>query len=59
MDIKVDENVFNSIFSLPAKSDDEEDSNKVTLFDLKYDLDNLSAENLRKLAALLIEYVDE
>ncbi len=33
--IEYDENVFNSIFSLMRKSDDEEDRNEVTLFDLK------------------------
>lgn len=35
MDIEDDESVFNSIFSLMAKSYDEEDTNKVTLFELK------------------------
>ncbi|XP_049406072.1 uncharacterized protein LOC125869660 [Solanum stenotomum] len=59
MAIKDDENVFNSIFSLMANSDDEEDSDEVTLFYLKDDLNNLPIENLRKLAALLIDCVDE
>ncbi|XP_049349519.1 uncharacterized protein LOC125814108 [Solanum verrucosum] len=59
MAIKEDENVFNFIFSLMANSDYEEDSDKVTLFYLKDDLDNLPIENLRKLAALLIDCVDE
>ncbi|KAH0689140.1 hypothetical protein KY289_016498 [Solanum tuberosum] len=59
MAIENDESIFNSIFSLMANSDDEEDSDEVTLFDLKDDIDNLPIENLRKLAALLIDCVDE
>ncbi|XP_049405388.1 uncharacterized protein LOC125868860 [Solanum stenotomum] len=59
MAIKDDENVFNSIFSLMAKSNDEEDLNKVTLFDLKDDLDTLPIKILRKLVALLIDFVNE
>jgi len=59
MAIEDDESIFNSIFSLMANSDDEEDSDEVTLFDLKDDLDNLPIENLRKLVALLIDCVDE
>ncbi|XP_049399696.1 uncharacterized protein LOC125863713 [Solanum stenotomum] len=59
MAIKDDENVFNSIFSLMAKSNDEEGLNEVTLFYLKDDLDTLPIKNLRKLAALLIDSVDE
>ena len=54
-----DESVFNSIFSLMAKSDDEEDLNEVTFIELKDDQDNLLAENLRKLASLLIDYADD
>ena len=53
------ESVFNSIFSLMAKFDDDEDSNEVTLFELKDDLDNFPEDNLRKLAALLIGSMDE
>jgi len=59
MAIEDDENVFNSIFSLMAKSDDKEDQNEVTLLDLKDDLDSLSIKKVRKLAALLIDSVDE
>ena len=59
MAIQDDETVYNSIFSLMAKSDNEEDLNEVTLFDLKDDLDTLSINRLRKLVALLIDSVDE
>ena len=53
------ESVFNSIFSLMAKSDDEDNTHEVTLFELKDDLGNLYAESLRKLVALLIDSVDK
>jgi len=59
MAIKDDESIFNSIFSLMANSDDEEDSNEVTFLDLKNDLDTLHVNKLRKLAALLIDSVVE
>lgn len=59
MVVEDDKSVYNSIFLLMAKFDDEKDSNEVTLSELKYDLDNLPAENLRKLAVLLIDYVDK
>ncbi|XP_049410536.1 uncharacterized protein LOC125873707 [Solanum stenotomum] len=54
-----DETVFNSIFSLMAKSDDEENQDEVTLFDLKSDLDTLSIKRLRKLIVVLIDSVDK
>ena len=41
------------------KSDNQEDANEVTLFDIKDDLGNLFAKSLRKLSALLIDSVDE
>ncbi|XP_049373989.1 uncharacterized protein LOC125839052 [Solanum verrucosum] len=59
MAIEDNESVFNSIFSLMAKSDDEDDSDEVTLFDLKDDLDVFPVEKLRKLVSLLIDSVDE
>ncbi|XP_015158487.1 uncharacterized protein [Solanum tuberosum] len=59
MAVEDDEIVYNSIFSLVAKSDDEKDLNEVTLFYLKDDLDTLSINRLRKLVALLIDSVDE
>ncbi|KAH0769701.1 hypothetical protein KY290_013682 [Solanum tuberosum] len=59
MAVKDEENVFNSMFSLMAKSDDEDDKDEVTLFDLKSDLDTLSIRRLRKLAAVLIDSIDE
>ncbi|XP_049347721.1 uncharacterized protein LOC125812241 [Solanum verrucosum] len=59
MAVKDEENVFNSMFSLMAKSDDEDDKDEVTLFDLKNDLDTLSIRRLRKLVAVLIDSVDE
>ncbi|XP_049397273.1 uncharacterized protein LOC125861406 [Solanum stenotomum] len=59
MAVEDDETVYNSIFSLMEKSDDEKDLNEVTLFDLKDDLDTLPINRLRKLAAPLIDSVDE
>ncbi|KAH0665345.1 hypothetical protein KY285_026551 [Solanum tuberosum] len=53
MAVKDDETVFNSLFSLMAKSDDEENQDEVTLFDLKSDLDTLSIKRLRKLVVVL------
>ena len=58
MAIEDDANILISIFSLMAKSDDEEDANEV-IFELKDDLGNLFAGSLRKFAALLIDYVEE
>lgn len=59
MTVEDDETVYNSIFSLMAKSDDEEDLNEVTLPDLKDDLATLPINRLRKFATLLIDSVDE
>ncbi|KAK4729569.1 hypothetical protein R3W88_022557 [Solanum pinnatisectum] len=59
MAVNDDEIVFNSIFSLMAKSDDEDDQDEITLFDLKSDLDTLSIKRLRKLIVVLIDSVDE
>lgn len=47
------------MFYLMEKSDDEEDPNEMILYELKDDLDNLPAEKLRKLVALLIDPMDE
>lgn len=41
MAIEYYDSVFNAIFFLMEKYDDDDDSNKVTLFYLKYDQDNL------------------
>ena len=41
--IKDDENVFNGMFTFMAKSDDEEDEEKVTLVDLKQNLNTYYA----------------
>lgn len=57
--IKDAESIFNSVFLLMEKSNGEEDSNEITLFELKDYLGNLSAESPRKLASPLIGYVDE
>ena len=42
---KDDNNVFNGMFAFMEKYDDEEDEEKVTLFDLKQ---NLNAYSIRK-----------
>lgn len=59
MVVEDDGSVFNFIFSLMAKSNNEEDLNEVTLFDLNNDLDTLPIKRLRKLVAVLIDSVDE
>ena len=59
MAIEDDESIFNSIFSLMEKCDDEEDTNEVTVFHIKNDLDTLHVVNLGKLSTLLIDFVDE
>ncbi|KAH0717219.1 hypothetical protein KY285_013250 [Solanum tuberosum] len=59
MAVKDNEDIFNSIFSLTAKTDDEDDKNEVTLLDLKGDIDTLSIKSLRKLPIVLIDSVDE
>ena len=59
MAIEDDESIINSIFSLMSRSDDEDHAPEVTLFELKDDLENLSTKSVRKLAALLIDSIDE
>ena len=54
-----DESIFNSIFTLLAKSDDEKDPNEVTVFEIKNGRDTLHVVNLGKLSTLLIDFVDE
>lgn len=42
-----------------ARLVDEDDASEVTLFELKDDLGNMSSKCMRKVAALLINLVDE
>ncbi|XP_049381315.1 uncharacterized protein LOC125845854 [Solanum stenotomum] len=57
--IKDDENVFNGMFTFMAKSNDEEDEEKVTLFDLKQNLNAYSVRRLGNLVVVLIDSVIE
>ncbi|KAK4713349.1 hypothetical protein R3W88_019256 [Solanum pinnatisectum] len=57
--IKNDENVFDGMFSFMAKSDDEEDEEKVTFSDLKQNLNAYSIRKLRNLVVVLIDSVIE
>ena len=49
--------MFDSMFAIMEKSNDEEDEKKVTLFDLKCDLHSFSIKRLRQLV-VLIDSVD-
>ncbi|XP_010319649.2 kinetochore protein SLK19-like [Solanum lycopersicum] len=53
------DNIFNEMFSFMAKSDDEDDENKVTILDFKQNLNTYSLKRLRKLANVLIDGVIE
>jgi len=59
MAVKDDEDIFNSIFSLMAKTDDEDNKEEVTLLDNKDGTYTLSIERLRKHFIVLIDSVDE
>lgn len=55
MAIKDVEIMFNSIFSLMEKFDDEDNHDEVTFYYLKSDLDTFSIKMLRELAIVLID----
>ncbi|XP_049372851.1 uncharacterized protein LOC125837822 [Solanum verrucosum] len=57
MVVKDDENVFDGLFALMAKSDSEEDKQKVTLLDLKQNLNTYFVRMLRNVADVLIDSV--
>lgn len=57
--VKDDENVFDGMFTFMAKSDDEDDEEKVTLLDHKQKLSVLNDKRLRNLAAVLIDSIIE
>ncbi|XP_049397267.1 uncharacterized protein LOC125861400 [Solanum stenotomum] len=57
MVVKDDENVSDGLFALMAKSDSEEDKQKVTLLDLKQNLNTYFVRMLRNLADVLIDSV--
>lgn len=56
--LAVEEISYNSLFALMEKSEDEEE-NKVTLFDIKKKLNNYSHKKITKLANVLLNYVCE
>lgn len=53
-----DVQVFDSLFSLMADIDDDEDE-PVTFLDIKENLKNYSPSKLRSLAFVLVDYMDE
>ncbi|KAK4731298.1 hypothetical protein R3W88_024286 [Solanum pinnatisectum] len=57
--VKDDENVFNTMFTLMEKSDDEESKKEVTLSDIKQDLHTYSVKKLRNLEAIWIDSITE
>lgn len=58
MAIKVDEDVFDSLFTLMAKSIDDADE-EVTLLDIKQNLNVYSIKKLKRLASVLIDSLCE
>lgn len=54
-----DKNVFDGMFTFMAKSDNEEDQENVTLYDLKQNLNAYYVRKLRNLANVLIDSVIE
>ncbi|KAH0665359.1 hypothetical protein KY285_026565 [Solanum tuberosum] len=59
LEVKDDENVFDTMFAFMEKSNDEEAEEEVTLFDHKQNLHAYSVRELRNLAAILIDYITE
>lgn len=57
--IQNEANIFDGMFSLMAKSDDENDEDGVTLLDIKKNLYTLFVRRLRKLANIFIDFVKE
>ncbi|XP_069150405.1 uncharacterized protein [Solanum lycopersicum] len=54
-----EETVFNEMFALMAHTENEEENNQVTLFDMKNDLDKYSLKKLRTLAKVMLDSVIE
>ena len=45
--VQEEETVFNEMFALMAHAENEEEDDKVTLLDMKHDLNNYSLKKLR------------
>nr|XP_010318127.1 uncharacterized protein LOC104646422 [Solanum lycopersicum] len=54
-----EETIFNEMFAFMAHSENEEEENKVTLLDIKHDLNIYSLKKLRTLANVMIDSVIE
>lgn len=54
LDFKDGDTTYSSFFALMARSDDEEED-KITLFDIKQNLNDYNPKNLRKLITVLID----
>lgn len=49
--------MFDVMFTLMAKSDNEEDKEKVTLFDIKQNFNAYSIKKMRKLDVVLLDLI--
>ena len=54
-----EETIFNEMFAFIAHSENEDDEDKVTLLDMKHDLNIYSLKKLRTLANVMIDSVIE
>ena len=54
-----EETIFNEMFAFMAHTENEEEDDKVTLLDMKNDLNNYSLKKLRTLANVMIDFVIE
>ena len=54
-----DETIFNEIFDFMDHSENEDDGDKITLLDLKHDLNTFSLKKLRTLSNVMIDSVIE
>ena len=54
-----EETIFNEMFAFMAHTENEEEDDKVTLLDMKHDLNNYSLKKLRTMAKVMIDFVIE
>ena len=54
-----EETIFNEMFALMAHAENEEEDDKVTLLDMKNDLNNYSLKKLRRMTKVMIDSVIE
>ena len=54
-----EETIFNEMFAFMAHTENEEEDDKVTLLDMKNDLNNYSLKKLRRMTKVMIDSVIE